>query len=209
MLCTLFKCYEYLYRQFPLSLRMKQFREARKAFDAFEEHRETLIKISRDILKQSKAAIYALHRNEVSKAKRMLKQAEKDVANCEKLVQKDAQLRTLGALNEGYEEYVEAACYLAYIKDKTLPSFKTLKINVHNYLPGVCDLVGELTRKAMNDVLKEDYDSARQIHAFVNTIYDEFLLFDWRNTPVRRKFDSIKYSLEKLENLLVKLKLKE
>lgn len=188
---------------------MKQFTDARKAFDQFEDRREQLIRISRDILKHSKAAIYALHRGDMNKAEQLLQKAKTYVKQCEKLAEKDPQLRTVGALNEGYEEYVEASCYLSYITDKRIPSHRELGVSVHAYLPGVCDLVGELTRKAMNDVLNGDYGSAERIHEFVSKLYDELLLFDWRNTPVRRKFDSIKYSLEKLEDLLVKLKLKE
>jgi hypothetical protein len=34
------------------------------------------------------------------------------------------------------------------------------------------------------------------------------MMFDFRNIPVRRKFDSIKYGLNKLENLILELKLK-
>jgi hypothetical protein len=34
------------------------------------------------------------------------------------------------------------------------------------------------------------------------------MLFDWRNTPARKKFDSIKYGLEKLEDLALKIKMK-
>ena len=34
------------------------------------------------------------------------------------------------------------------------------------------------------------------------------MMFDFRNIPARKKFDSIKYGLEKLENLVLELKLK-
>jgi len=32
------------------------------------------------------------------------------------------------------------------------------------------------------------------------------LKFDWRNTPLRRKFDSVKYDLAKLEDAAFKLR---
>ena len=51
--------------------------------------------------------------------------------------------------------------------------------------------------------------TALRIREFVTEIYEELLLFDFRNIPVRKKFDSIKYGLEKLEDLVLELKLKK
>ena len=76
------------------------------------------------------------------------------------------------------------------------------------YLPGVCDLVGELTRRAINAAIKEDYATTFEIKDVVSEIFEELMLFDLRNIPARKKFDSIKYSLEKLEEVALNVKLK-
>jgi predicted translin family RNA/ssDNA-binding protein len=68
--------------------------------------------------------------------------------------------------------------------------------------------VGELTRKAMNAALQKDFATIKNIFAFIQNIHDDLQLFDLRNGSVRRKFDTIKYRLERLENVLVDVELK-
>lgn len=185
------------------------FSSVRKKFDLFESRREVIIKEGRSVLKDSKAAIYALHRGDVEGAKGLLVSARSVVRRLGALRDKDPHLETVGALHEALEEFAEASLYYRFVVDRKLASPSELGVGVHVYLPAVCDLVGELVRKAMNDVIRGDHDSALRIRSFVSSLYDELLLFDWRNTPVRRKFDSLKYSLEKLDDLVLQLRLKE
>ncbi len=187
----------------------KAFRGMRKEMELFDTYREQLIKNSRDVLKLSKAGIYSMHRNDFRKAYSQLKKARGIIKKLDSLIKKERNLVTVGAYAEGLEEYVEAACYYAFIKNKKLPTRKQLGVTVEIYLSGIGDLVGELVRRAINSSIKGEYRLAVQIKNFVATIYAEMMMFDFRNTPTRRKFDGIKYGLERLENLILDLKLKD
>ena len=55
---------------------------------------------------------------------------------------------------------------------------------------------------------KGEVEKVIKIKDEVDTIYGELLKFDFRDNEVRRKFDSIKYDLRKLEDLVLDLKLK-
>lgn len=181
----------------------------RKELERFDSLREDLIKISRDILKISKAAIYEIHRNSFSSAESNLKSAKKLIAKIEALIKKNPLLSSVGAYNEALEEFVEASCYLSFMKKKKLPTARELGVSTRVYLPGICDLVGELVRKAINSSIDGDYKTAKKIKDFVADVYAELMMFDFRNIPARRKFDSIKYGLEKLETLILDIKLKK
>lgn len=185
----------------------KAFATMREQFEQFETLREQLIKQSRDILKNSKAAIYALHRNNTEEADKHLTQAKKDIKHLETLVKKDPHLAQVGAWSEALEEYTEAATYHGFVTKKKLPTPQELGVDSETYLPGICDLVGELVRRALNAALKNDYATTLTIKEFVTELHDELMLFDFRNTPARRKFDAIKYGLEKLEDVALKIKL--
>lgn len=187
----------------------KAFADMRKELERFDSLREDLIKISRDILKISKASIYEIHRNSMSSAESNLKSAKKLIFKVESLIKKDPLLASVGAYHEALEEYVEASCYLGFMKKKKLPTAKELGVSTKTYLPGVCDLVGELVRKAINSSIDGDYRTAKKIKDFVSDVYSELMMFDFRNIPARRKFDSIKYGLEKLETLILDIKLKK
>ncbi|MDP7180945.1 MAG: hypothetical protein QF486_02345 [Candidatus Woesearchaeota archaeon] len=176
----------------------KSLEEAKAALEAFDATREKVIAQSRVALKDAKKAIYAMHRGEgnLDEAKASLQKAQELANNHPKLVP---------IVHEAEEEFVEAACFQAY---PNMPTFEELGVDVETYLGGVCDCVGELTRKAMNAALQKDFATIKNIFAFIQNIHDDLQLFDLRNGSVRRKFDTIKYRLERLENVLVDVELK-
>lgn len=187
----------------------KAFAEMQAEMEKFDSCREQIIKKSRDVLKASKAAIYEVHRGHLDSAKEMLDSAKKDIKDIDKMISDDKHLAAVNAYTEALEEYVEASCYYGFIKDRKLLTAKQLGVDTDVYLPGLCDLVGELVRKAINSVIKGNKDTALEIKDFVAEVYEELMTFDFRNIPVRKKFDAIKYGLEKLEDLALQLKLKE
>ena len=89
-----------------------------------------------------------------------------------------------------------------------IPTSAQLKVDSESYLLGLCDLTGELVRKAVNEVIKKDYEAAVKIKDVVAEIYDEFLKFDLRNGELRKKSDQIKWNLKKLEDIVFEVKLK-
>ena len=186
----------------------KFFEQMHNELATFDANRESLIKTSRDVLKSSKGAIYSLHRNETKTAQKQLSDAKKLIQHMETIISKDFHLAAVGAYTEALEEYVEASCYLEYITKQRLPTTKELLVDTEIYLSGLCDLVGELVRKAINSAIKKDTKTSLQIKEFIEQIYEELMMFDFRNTPLRKKFDSIKYSLEKLDDLAFQLTIK-
>ncbi len=187
----------------------KAFAVMRKQMSLHDSLRDELIKVSRDALTLSKKSIYSLHRGESKPAKSQIASAKKIIAKMNAIIRKDAHLAITGAYLEAVEEYVEAACYYSLLIKKQLPTPKQLGVDIDSYVPGLCDLVGELVRKAINSAIKNDTRTALEIRDFVTQVYQELMLFDFRNSPVRRKFDSIKYGLEKLEDLALQIKMKK
>ena len=185
------------------------FQAMRKEVELFDKNREKVIKLSRTVLKQSKQAIYAMHRNQLAQAGKQLRDSKKSIKKIQLLFKKDRRLQSVGAYAEALEEYVEACCYVGFMSKNKIPTAKELGVDTHIYLQGICDLVGELVRKAINSSIEGDYKTAQKIRNIVAELHAELMLFDFRNIPVRKKFDAIKYGLEKLEDLMLKIKLKE
>ncbi|MDO8660494.1 MAG: hypothetical protein Q7K43_01270 [Candidatus Woesearchaeota archaeon] len=186
----------------------KAFAELRKQVECYDSLREHVIKTSRDALKLSKGAIYSMHRAEVNTAKKQLAEAKKILDMLKNECVKEPTLLITGTYSEALEEHTEAQCYYYYLTEKRIPSANELGMDAETYLAGLCDTVGELVRKAVNSVIQGDTKTALEIKEVVTAIYEELMLFDFRNTSVRRKFDSIKYSLEKLEDLALQVKMK-
>ncbi|MCH8004382.1 MAG: hypothetical protein IH934_07185 [Nanoarchaeota archaeon] len=182
----------------------KEFGKIRKEIADFDIKRESLIQQSREIINLSKRIIYALHRNDMKSAGSYVSEIEKKKKSLNASVWLDTNMNQVAI-----QEYVEALCYYHFIKYKKIPSRASLKVDTESYLLGLCDLTGELTRKAVSDVIKKNFKQAVEIKDLVEEIYGEFLEFNLRNNELRKKSDQIKWNLKKLEDIVFELKLKE
>ena len=184
----------------------KDFAEIRKTMDKIEVKRESIIRNSREIIGLSKQIIYALQRDDVKSAEKLVKDIN---AKIEKLrdIKIDFSIDT-NISNVAFQEYVEALCFYDFIRFGKLPSHKTLKVSSEDYLMGICDLTGELCRKAIFEVIHKRFREAEKIKEIVNEIYGEFLKFNLRNGELRKKSDSIKWNLKKLEEIMYDVSIK-
>ncbi|HZX12461.1 MAG TPA: hypothetical protein VFE88_03310 [Candidatus Nanoarchaeia archaeon] len=179
----------------------KTFEHIRKELHHFEEQREKTIQQARETITLSKKIIYALHRGDVSTAKTHVEKIKALIATLNK-----TRSYELGISNTAFQEYVEALCYYEFIVNNKLPSLTSLNVRVEDYLLGLCDLTGELVRKAVNHATKNDLQTVLRIKQLVEGIYGEFLQLELRDWDMRKKADSLKWNLNKLEDLLFALK---
>ena len=182
----------------------KDFDRIRKEIEDSDAKREMLIQTSREVINISKKIIYALHRDDLKSASSYVKDIEKKKNALGTNVWLDTNINQVAL-----QEYAEALCYYHFVKSKKIPTAYFLKIDNENYLMGLCDLTGELGRKAVNEVIRKNFKQAEQIRELVDEIYGEFLKLNLRNSELRKKSDQIKWNLKKLEDIVFELKLKE
>ena len=180
----------------------KDFLRLKKELDDFEEQRELTISRSRDILKSSKQAIYSVHRHEMKEAAKLLKKAENDIRIIKRSVLTNPKLDFVGAYSQAVQEYVEARCYFDFISYGSVPSQQQLDVQVEDYLMGLCDLTGELGRKTVLAAIAKDDAMVSKIRDLVDEIHGLFLQLNMRNGELRKKSDSIKWNLKKIEDVL-------
>lgn len=189
-------------------IKKSEFDKVRKEIESFDAERENLIGKSNKFIKLTKQVIYCLHRDEMREAEVLVKTMKSEFKAISDSIKKHPGLYYSGVYKTIVQEYVEAISYYHFLKEEKLIDYTALKIDPEHYLLGLCDLTGELVRKAINSAIKGDYDSALKVKEFVSQIYGEFIKVDLRNGEVRRKFDGIKYDLKKLEDLALDIKLK-
>ena len=174
--------------------------------DSFEQQRDSTIRISRDVIKLSKKAIYALHREDLKSAGKAVAEMKKQFTKLSQCV-KNPKLLASGSYKVAVQEYVEALCFYELMKYSKIPPHSRLKLDPEFYLMGLIDLTGELVRKAINSAIKGDYKTSVKLKQLVSELYDELMLFDFAGGELRKKFDSVKYDLKKLDDLVLNLKL--
>jgi translin len=172
-----------------------------------DSQRELLIINSRTVLKDSKAAIYSIHRNELKEAKEYIDSSEKTIIQLMSIVQKYPHLRQ--TIDNALEEYCEACVFYGFVAKKVIPSNKELKLDPITYLGGLSDLTGELGRRAVLSAIKKNKTEVSIIRDLIDEIYGAFIKFDLRNGELRKKADAIKWNLNKVEELLYDLNKKD
>ena len=186
----------------------KDLERIKKDIDTFEKARDTVIRTSRDIIKLSKKTIYALHRNDLKSAGSAASEMKREFKKlCS--AAKHPKLVSSGSYKVAVQEYVEAICFYELMKNNMIPPNSKLKLDPEFYLMGLIDLTGELVRKAINSAINEDYGTSVKLKGLVSELYDELMLFDFAGGELRKKFDSVKYDLKKLDDLVLNLKLND
>ena len=184
----------------------KDLESIKSKIDSYEDQRDKVIRISRDVIKLSKKVIYALHRKDMKSAGRAVTQMNKEFRKLAPAA-KHPKLLASGSYKVAVQEYVEALCFYELMKNNRIPTNTKLKLDPEFYLMGLIDLTGELVRKAINSAIKGDYKTSVKLKDLVSDLYDELLLFDFAGGELRKKFDSVKYDLKKLDDLVLNLKL--
>lgn len=181
-----------------------EFASLKKDIESVDSKRERLIAETREILKKSKGVIYSLQRGDNKAAEKALAELKPKIVVL-KPYSEDANYASV--TKPPIQEYVEAACFSEFVATGKILPKKELGVSAENYIAGLCDLSGEIVRKAVNAAINDDAKTVIAAKRFIENLYYELMQFDFRNGELRRKFDGIKYDLKKMEDLLLSLKL--
>lgn len=179
-------------------LNKSEFGKIKQEMHNLDLKREAIIQTSREVITLSKQIIYAAQRNDLKEAEDLIKKIKEKIKNLRKVnISTDTNINSVA-----FQEYVEAIAFYEFVKNKKLPTKASLGVSAEDYLSGLCDLTGELVRKAIYDVIHKKFNEAEKIKELVHDIYGEFLKLHLRNGELRKKSDSIKWNLKKLEEVM-------
>lgn len=168
--------------------------------EKFEEGREKVIQQSREIIQTSKKVIFALIREDKKTASSGIKKIRNDVRKL------PTKFYDAGIQRVAKQEYVEAETLYWFITKNKIPTKEEIKVDTESYLLGLCDLTGELVRLSVNFSINGKYNEVIKIKNLVSEIYANFLGLNLRNGEIRKKSDSIKWNLNKIEDLVLSIK---
>ena len=75
------------------------------------------------------------------------------------------------------------------------------------FLCGVLSYCPSLTRYAVERAYNADVTSIKICRDIIDQVMGKLIQFDFRNGLIRRKYDSLKYSLKSMEDLLYEMSL--
>lgn len=188
-------------------LNKKFIQQLKKDFDVHAGECRQIISASNAVLHDAKKAIFSLHRDDVNSAEKTLKELDEVLKNLQKKFNY-SRLMEEGAYKAAVEEYVEAKMFYLVLTGKAVDKFKGVEMNYESYLGGLCDLIGELVRRAIKMATDGKYNEVKKIHGLADGIMAELVEFDMRSY-LRTKYDQAKGHLRKLEQINYEIKLRK
>jgi len=132
-------------------------------------------------------------------AKNDIKDASKKLTKLYDLTENYPDIYHAGFVENAAQEVVEAHCLLNILQDKDLPDPDEIQTTYSAYLLGLCDVVGELRRNALDSILEGKSSEAHENLKLMEKIYDVIIRFDYPSAlvPIKKKQDMVRGLIER------------
>lgn len=181
----------------------------KKEYQTHRSMRHKLIETSNTALRNAKQAIFSLHRGDEKKSRQQLDSVKKTFQQLQKgLLKKHPQLQLQGAYLAALEEYVEAELFYQAVTKGKVSEIKGVVIGAEQYLGGMSDLTGELTRQAVLRATEGDYKTLERFFKITEEVVGALIQFDLVG-QLRQKYDDAKRNLKRLEAMRYDISLRD
>lgn len=176
----------------------------------YDHQREWTIKLSRDVQKLSKQAIFSIIRGQNEDAREKLAHASKTIEQVMDIVTKFPGLRA-GSFSNSLEEWCEAQMLLDWCEKKTVSGVNELvhKLSAQEYIGGLSDFTGELGRLAVMLAAKREIEAVEEIMEVDSIIYDSISRVNNLGSNFNKKLDAVQTNWKKVEDLVFELNILE
>ncbi len=164
-----------------------------------EEVKEEIQRNMRKATRLSKQAILMIHHGKLEDARKLLKETDKFFATLKKLAKNHPELFYSGLVDAAFQEYTEAQILLSLVQEKQFVGPEELNIPSIDYVLGLADVIGELRRRALDMLRKDDVKMAEKCLEMMEEIFDELMAMDdaYMLVPgLRRKCDVARHLIE-------------
>lgn len=83
-----------------------------------------------------------------------------------------------------------------------LDKFSSIELSIEDYLLGVIDVFKEVIRLSVNCVIRQDFYTPFRAKKYLENINGALKLFNFKNSILRRRFDSCKYDIRKINDIV-------
>ncbi len=170
-----------------------------------EKVREDALKYSRDIIICCRRGIQQLHQDKREEAGNYMKQASAILTQLYDATKDHPDIFHAGFVENAVQEFVEVQCLYNIMKGEDLPDPDVIQATYSAYLLGLCDVVGELRRGALDFMLEGKAAKANEYLQYMDRIYDAIMSFDYPSAlvPIKKKQDMVRALIERTRGDLV------
>ena len=172
---------------------MEQIRKLKEKLNEYDTMRDEIINTGIKVNRLSKSIIYSLIRDDFKSAEEYIKEIKELVRKLKETVEKYPMYYQNAQIS--FQEYAEAMIFYYYLKEGRIPTHEELEVDEISYLNGLMDFVGELSRKATEEIIKGNVDFAFKVKKVIEEIYLDLLYLEFKNFEMRRKVDYVANTL--------------
>lgn len=147
-----------------------------------DEHtkvRDDALSTSRSLTRHCANTIRAVHRQDWQAADKELNAAQTLVDQIHTELNDFPNLYFAGYTQDAIKEFAEASIFYSLMKTDTLPSHTDLRIEPNTYLKGFAEVVGELRRRVLDELLHGYSDDVDKMLNYMDDIYSVLVSMDY------------------------------
>jgi len=193
---------------------MKLFTHIATELTAYEKRRESVIRSSRDILRDAKSIIFLSHEGKLDEATAKLEQVSKRVKQLETDFVKPLRkgmpkfpLYQEGSWCAAAEEYLEAWFFVQFLSGKAMKEPAGISPKPEVFIGALADFTGEVLRAAVLTGARKDVKSLRRYRRVIIDVVG-FLLPLYLTGQSRMKLDQAKKNLKRIEEIIYEVEIR-
>ena len=147
-----------------------------------DEHtkvRDNALSTSRSLTRHCAHTIRAVHRQDWQAADKELNAAQTLVDQIHSELTDFPDLYFAGYTQDAIKEFAEASIFYSLMKTDTLPSHTDLRIEPNTYLKGFAEVIGELRRRVLDELLHGYSDDVDKMLNYMDDIYSILVSMDY------------------------------
>lgn len=155
----------------------------------YEDARDRIINTGIRLNRLSKSVIYSVIRGDWESADKYLEEMRGELTELMNLVKRYPFYYDKAAVS--FQEYAEAYIMYAFNKYGKIPSIDEVGVDEVAYLNGLMEFTGELSRKATEELIRNNLDYALKAKEVMEEIYLDMLYMEFKDFEMRKKVDYV------------------
>lgn len=164
----------------------------------YDRAREKLLQLTRRTSRLASWAIIQIHREQISKAKTTLAEAEECIAQIRSLLDELSEFKQAGYVIVAFQEFAEAKTLFGFATRHKMLLHRDVGVDWMPYLLGLLDFIGELRRMTMDQLKGGKLKEAQGTFECMESVFEDLFLLDRTSIipTFRRKMDVAKKLVE-------------
>ena len=174
--------------------------QIRQVFDTQNGARDKALAEARALTRACALSIRAVHRDEDKLVDSLLKEAGRLAESLRSDLAEYPAFYFAGYTQDSLKEFAEASITCALIRHQPLPTPEDLNVPPNTYLNGLAESVGEMRRRVLDMLRKDEFAEAERLLGYMDDIFAIQVTMDYPDAitnGLRRQTDVIRAIIER------------